>query len=136
MSAMKQKDAVIEAVILALPNFNKYQDNALSLLSAADLEAIKGSITNQILNGTVEYSKDNTNVAEVRSYARSMVMNHLKKAKELNGGQAYVGNTSNSGIADVNNTNTPRIKSVKLAPKGVNPDILPEELREYVKTLV
>lgn len=131
MSTMKQKDAVVEAVLLALPNFVKYKDNAILLLSNADLEAIKNSINNQILNGTVEYSKDKTNIAEVRSYARSMVMNHLKKAKELNGGHAYVSTTSE----DTKTTTVVRQK-VKIAPKGVNPDILPEEMREYVKTLV
>lgn len=126
-----QKEAVIQAVELALPGFVKYQDNALLKLSAADLESIKNSVGNQMANGTVEYSKDKTNIAEVRSYARSMVMNHLKKAKELNGGHGYIRSTA----GDSATPRTVRVKE-KIAPKGVDPDLLPEELKAFAKTLV
>lgn len=129
---MGQKESVIEEILLQLPNFVKYQDNAILALSAAQLENVKANVMNGILNGLIEYSKDPNNHSEVRSYARSMVMNHLKKAKELNGGHAYISNPSSSGA-----TTSPvvRIKA-KVAPKGVNPDLLPEDLKEYVKSLV
>ncbi len=130
--ALGQKEAVIAEVMAELPNFVKYQDNAILLLSAQQLETVKQSIYGGITTGVIEYSKDKTNLAEVRSYARSMVMNHLKKAKELNGGHSYVSNTSSPGSST---TQTVRVKA-KIAPKGVNPDLLPEELKEYVKTLV
>lgn len=130
MSALiGQKQAVIQAVQLALPGFVLGKDNAILLLSNADLETIKNSITNQILNGAVEYSKLLSNAAEVRTYARSMVMNHLKKAKELNGGHTYVSATSDGNKP----AKTVRVKEVT-GPKGVNLDLLPEELKEYVKT--
>lgn len=129
---MGQKEAVIAEVMAELPNFVKYQDNAILLLSAQQLETVKQSIYGGITTGVIEYSKDKTNLAEVRSYARSMVMNHLKKAKELNGGHTYISNPSSSG-ASLNPV--VRVKA-KIAPKGVNPDLLPEDLKEYVKTLV
>lgn len=122
-----QKEAVIEAVLLQVPTFVKYQDNAILVLSAKQLEDIKDYIGSAIMSDLIEYSKDKTNAAEVRSYARSMVMNHLKKAKELNGGHVLT-KSPTSGT-------TVRQK-VKMAPKGVNPDLLPEDLKEYVKTLV
>lgn len=122
-----QKESVILEVMLHLPTFTKHVDNAILALSAADLESIKNNIQAQIAAGTIEYSKDKTNLAEVRSYARSMVMNHLKKAKELNGGHAFTKSPT---------TGTTVRHKLKLAPKGVNPDLLPEELKEYVKTLV
>lgn len=124
-----QKDAVIAEVIAELPSFVKFQDNAILLLNNKQLETIKSSIYGGITTGVIEYSKDRTNLAEVRTYARSMVMNHLKKAKELNGGHAYVASKTDNTVAV-------RVKAVKLAPKGVNPDLLPEDLREFVKTLV
>lgn len=132
MSKLGQKEAVIAEVLLQLPTFQKYVDNAILLLSAAQLEHIKAAIQTGILLGNIEYSKDNTNGAEVRSYARSMVMNHLKKAKELNGGHSYVSNNASTS------NSTPRTVRVKekIAPKGVNPDLLPEDLKEFVKTLV
>ena len=129
--AIGQKDAVIAEVMAHLPTFQKCVDNAILKLNNAQLEAIKMSITIGIQSGAIEYSKDVTNTAEVRTYARSMVMNHLKKAKELNGGFKIVPpqDTTISGYR------TTRQKVV-MAPKGVNPDLLPDELKEFVKTLV
>lgn len=132
MSKIGQKEAVIASVKAQLPNFQPRIDNAILLLSNAQLEAVKADIVAGIAGGTIEYSKDITNSAEVRTYGRSMVMNHLKKAKELNGGHSYV------SAAPSDSDKTPRTIRVKekLAPKGVNPDLLPEELKEFVKTLV
>ena len=129
-----QKESVIEEVMLVLPNFKKFTDNAILLLSSQQLENIKANILNSIINGVIEYSKDPTNHNEVRTYARSMVMNHIKKAKELNGGHSF---TSNTG-ASSNIRSVQRIVRTKLniAPKGVNVDLLPEELKEYIKNLV
>ena len=132
MSKTGQKDAVVSEVLLTLPMFKKNVDNAILLLSSQQLENIKANIMNGIINGLIEYSKDINNHGEVRTYARSMVMNHLKKAKELNGGCSYVHNSSSP------NTSAPRTLRVKekLAPKGVDPTLLTEELQEFVKTLV
>lgn len=125
-----QKEAVVEEIMLQLPNFRKMHDNALLLLSADQLEAVKATIGNLIANGAIEYSKDKTNIAEVRSYARSMVMNHIKKAKELNGGYVITPPKENT----ISGYRTTRTK-VMLAPKGVDPELLPDGLKEYVKTL-
>jgi len=132
MSKLGQKEAVVAEVFAHLPTFNKFVDNAILLLSNVQLEAIKASINAGILAGNIEYSKSLTNTAEVRTYARSMVMNHLKKAKELNGGHSF---TSNSSGGSNEAPRTVRVKE-KIAPKGVNIDLLPEELKDYVKTLV
>jgi hypothetical protein len=56
-------------------------------------------------------------------------MNHLKKAKELNGGHSYVSNPSSSSVS------TPKTVRVKDVPKGVNMDLIPEELKDFVKSL-
>lgn len=133
MSKKSQKEAVIEEVLLTIPLFHKYQDVAIPNLSKQQLENIKTNIANGIINGLIEYSKDINNHAEVKSYARSMVMNHLKKARELNGGISYSSGTSSSN----NPTTSPaREKTAKVAPKGVNTDLLPEELKELAKSLV
>lgn len=129
MSKLGQKEAVINEIIAQVPTFQKYVDNALLVLSSAQLEAVKTAIGNGILAGTIEYSKDLTKTAEVRSYARSMVMNHIKKAKELNGGHSYVSNPSSSSVS------TPKTVRVKDVPKGVNLDLIPEELKDFVKSL-
>ena len=119
-----QKQAVVEAVRTMLPNFNLYKDIALVMLTASQLENLKHIIAQGIVLGAIEYSKDNTNGAEVRTYARSMVMNHLKKAKELNGNQVY-------GVG-------PAVVQSKQsrASTAVTMDILPEDLKAFVETLV
>ena len=132
MSAIGQKEAVVSQVLAHLPAFQKYIDNAILKLSNAQLEAIKDTIYHNILSGNVEYSKDKSKLFEVKSYARSMVMNHLKKAKELNGGHSFVSSPSSTNTSSLK---TIRVKE-KIAPKGVNPDLLPEELKEFVKSLV
>lgn len=131
MSQIGQKAAVIQEVLMFLPSFKIGTDNALLALSSADLESIKSSIQLRIMSGNIEYSKDPTNQAEVRTYARSMVMNHLKKAKELNGGHSYVSAPANGNSP----SKTVRVKDPKV-PKGIDLSLLPEELKEFVKTLV
>lgn len=127
MSKLGQKDAVIAEVLIRIPGFQKHQDNALLKLTNSQLDDIKSVIYHGIINGHIEYSKDITDLSEVRSYARSMVMNHLKKAKELNGGHKFVSASSEGS------TKTVREK-IQSGPKGVNLDLLPEDLREVVKS--
>jgi hypothetical protein len=119
-----QKDAVVELVHKALPSFVPHKDIALVMLSRDQLESIKHSVGLGIMGHAIEYSKPRVH-AEVMAYARSMVMNHLKKAKELNGGQVY-GQTP----AMVQSTRAGKKLST------INMGLLPEELRTYVKTLV
>ena len=143
--AQGQKDAVVAEVQNQLPNFTLHKDNAILLLSSKQLDLIKTNIYSGIINGLIEYSKSVADTSEVRAYARSMVMNHLKKAKELNGGCTYK-TSNNSNITNSNATTStsisnvvvprPTLSKVKIAPKGVNPALLTAELQEYVRTLV
>jgi hypothetical protein len=121
-----QKQAVVEYVKAYLPNF-KLGDIALMMLTKNQLEEIKTLVGNDIYAGRVEYSKARNSVAECRAYASSMVMNHLKKAKELNGGQTYSGGSTSTKVSATKNNKV-------LA--GINFDLLPEDLAEFVQTLV
>lgn len=116
-----QKEAVVEAVKAMLPHFKPYKDVALVMLSHQQLESIKQQIGHGIHIGVIEYSKANS--GEAFAYARSMVMNHLKKARELNGNQVY---GAPQGV----------IQSKEKVPSELNLDILPDDLKAYVKTLV
>ena len=126
-----QKEAVVELVKQTLgTRFTPFKDKVLLLLTSSELENIKADVFNLIINGIVEYSKDKNNHNEARTYARSMVMNHLKKAKELNGNltQVAVGVTSSGVPARVFKRNN--------IPKGVDAELLPEDLKEFVSKLV
>lgn len=120
-----QKQAVVELVQKYMPNFVIYQDIALIWLSSNDLEHLKAEIGEMMIAGEVAYSKNRHNEAEVHAYARSMVMNHMKKARELNGNQVY-GKTPGAVEAEKRND--------KLST--VNMDLLPEDLKTYVKSIV
>jgi hypothetical protein len=61
---------------------------------------------------------------EIFAYSRSMVMNHLKKAKELNGNQVY-------GVGTV----VIQSKQSK-ALANINMDILTEDLKAFVNDIV
>ena len=119
-----QKQAVVEMVRAALPNFNLYKDIALVMLTNTQLEHLKVDIGRGIIAGTIEYGKDAGKPGEVYAYSRSMVMNHLKKAKELNGNQVY-----GVGPAVVQS------KPLK-AMASLNMDLLPEDLKAFVRTIV
>src|ERR1035437_9771467 len=120
-----QKQAVVEAVQRLLPGFRPYQDIALVMLTKQQLESLKHEIGQDIYLGNIEYSKDTTNGTEVFAYARSLVMNWLKKGKELNGNQIY-------GVGPA-----PAAASVK-QPKALaalNVDLLSDDLKAFVETL-
>lgn len=123
-----QKTAVIDEVLAQVPTFVKYKDKALVVLTHSQLEAIKTNIQVGISTGAIKYSKDPTNLAEVRTYARSMVSNHLKKSTELNG-NLVAGQSSVSGGA------TPKkLKDTKT--KGIDLTILPDDLKEYIQKIL
>jgi hypothetical protein len=114
-----QKDAVVEKVKALLPGFIPYKTVALAVLSQAQLESLKQDITVSIMSGAVDYGKDRTIGSEVVPYARSMVMNHLKKCRELNGNVEYASTSS----------------KVRVIP-GLTLELLPQDLQDYVRTLV
>jgi len=121
-----QKAAVIDEVLVQLPNFVKYKEKAILALSNTQLEAVKENVRAGIQSGLIEYSKSLSDIGEVRTYARSMVMNHLKKAKELNGNM--IPGQAGSGP-----------KAVKLkdpTSKGVDLAILDDDFQEYLQKLM
>lgn len=132
-----QKQAVVDEVVSVLgSSFVLGKDNALSLLTGVQLESIKRNIAQAISNGTVAYSKSVSNSSEVAAYARSMVMNHLKKAKELNGGSTVKTNTPTPSTSQQASKTLKLTASKVRLPKGVNASLLSEEMIEVAASLV
>jgi hypothetical protein len=124
-----QKDAVVMLVKATLGSrFTPSKDNALIMLSHQELEAVKAQVATLIIGGQVAYSKDATKVSEVIAYARSMVMNHLKKAKELNGGQAHV-----AAAGQAHSTTSKSVQPKQF--RGINMELLPAQLAEHIRSL-
>ncbi len=112
MSQLKQKDAVVQAVKTVLGSRFTESAAAKSLLSDDDLETVRKSVLDGILAGSVEFGKETSDQKAVQRYVNGMVDNHLRKAKELNGGTKYV---------------PERRKSA--ASAGVDASVLPPELQ-------
>ena len=66
---------------------------------------VKETVIDGILNGSIAYSKDLSNVVEVKKYVSGLVNNHIRRAKELNGSIVYksskVGSIRDSQIREM-----------------------------------
>lgn len=86
-----QKQAVIDAISTVLGNsFVSGETNVREVLTSEQLEQVRDLVANGILNGDVTFGKDTSDADDVRRYVNGMIDNHIRKAKELNGGSKYV----------------------------------------------
>lgn len=122
---MSQKDAVVNFTLeeLKSTSFQSGKDDALTLLTNLNLENIKNKVYHGIMNGHIQYGKSIVS-AEVRAYSRSVTMNHLKKAKELNGGKSA--STTNVAVSRV-----PKAKK-----SAINFSSIPADLRQNLNILL
>ena len=100
MSLISQKQAVVDGVKYVLGTSFDPSLSAREQLSDEQLVAVKNYVSGMISAGGVEYSKDISNEKEVAKYVSGMVSNHLRKAKELNGGETYVPQSTGRGSRD------------------------------------
>jgi hypothetical protein len=127
--AKGQKEAVVELVCAVLgSSFVPGKANALNLLTSSQLSAIKDAVCRDILSGAITYGKP-LNSREVKAYASSMVMNHLKKAKELNGGISV---SSSSGKQPA--ATTKASSSAGSLTAGMDLSIMPQYAIDVIKT--
>jgi hypothetical protein len=64
-----------------------------------------------------------------------MVMNHLKKAKELNGGNKYQPSSSNQRPTTTTvllSREASIVPKKKGLPRSINPSLTPEDLQEFI----
>lgn len=88
-SSISQKQAVVDGVKNVLGSNFDPSVPAKQQLSSSQISSIKDSIVTGITSGSVVYKGDNTNTAKVKAYVSGLISNHLRKAKELNGGSGY-----------------------------------------------
>ena len=85
----KQVTAVVDEVKTTLGNNYDINVKASTLLSKEQVVTIKEAIFNGLVNGEISYNGDLTDVAKVTTYSKSLVDNHLRKHKSLNGNFKY-----------------------------------------------
>lgn len=100
MSTISQKQSVVDAVSKILGASFMAAKPAREQLSDDQLASVKTFVIDAIMSGTVEYSKDISNHKEISKYVSGMVSNHLRKAKELNGGSSYTPQSTGRGSRD------------------------------------
>ena len=100
LNKISQKQAVVNEVNNVLGSTYNPSVPARDQLSDDQLKTIKANISAAIINGTVEFRKRNCTPEEISRYVSGMVSNHLRKAKDLNGGKAYVPESSGRGSRD------------------------------------
>lgn len=85
-----QKDAVVAAVAKILgKSFVPGATNVKDSLTEDQLTELRESIFKGIKSGDITFNKEMTDDKALRRYVNGMIDNHLRKAKELNGGQKY-----------------------------------------------
>ena len=87
---VSQKTAVVNAVAGILgSSFVLGQTNAKEALSSEQLNEVRETLFNGILNGTVLFNGNTGDQKVLSRYVSGMIDNHFRKAKELNGGVKY-----------------------------------------------
>lgn len=85
-----QKQAVIDAVKDSMGSaFVSGQTNVKALITAEQLTEVRQKVYEGIVSGKVAYNKELTDTKTISRYVAGMIDNHLRKAKELNGGNQY-----------------------------------------------
>ena len=90
METIGQKQAVINAVINVMGDtFISGVTDVKGAITSEELKQIRDEVLQGIIRGDVAYNKTTVDINIVRKYVNGMVSNHMRKAKELNGGTPY-----------------------------------------------
>jgi len=100
MSQITQKVAVVNTVKKVLGSTYDPNISVNDVLTRDQKKSVINSITQGIMNGDIAYNKDTTDESSVRTYVTGMVSNHIRKAKELNGGTQYSPTATGRGSRD------------------------------------
>lgn len=98
--SISQKESVVKEVKSILGSSFDASTPAREQLSDDQLKTVKANIVAGIIAGEVDFKKDTTDEKEITRYVSGMVSNHLRKAKELNGGQTYSPQSTGRGSRD------------------------------------
>jgi hypothetical protein len=161
---ISQKQAVVNAVKKVLGSSYDTSEPVRRKLTPDNVKFIKQEVYDGIINGSVAYSKDNSDLEGVKKYVPGLVSNHLRKAKELNGNVKFNATTQKHIENDYNTDpvvkqleeristmtpGSPQYKSVSAAIKHAkkwnseiekelkpfNLEEMPEELQDLTKDL-
>ena len=100
-NALGQKQAVVDAVKTILgSSFESGVTLVGDTLTSDQLAAVRDEVLNGVLDGTIKYNGETSDIKIVKRYLNGMIQNHFRKAKELNGGIKYTPTNSGTGRRD------------------------------------
>lgn len=110
---MGQKEAVVKITQEVLGDRFQPGMNVSSVLTKDDRKEIKRRVCTGIIQCHIKYSKTTYVVGDLLKYVNGMVDNHIRKAKELNGGIQYSAQnfTAARGRRDPQLANLKRLKN-------------------------
>ena len=97
---ISQKDAVVKQVKAILGSSFDPTKPVKELLTKSQIIEVRANVVAEIMAGNIAYSLDISDEAGMATYVAGLVSNHIRKAKELNGGQSYRPETTNAGKND------------------------------------
>jgi hypothetical protein len=110
---ISQKTAVVNAVAGVLGgSFVPGETQAKESLSSEQLNEVRESVLNGILNGEIQFNGDTGDSKSLSRYVNGMIDNHFRKAKELNGGIKYTPANPGKGRRD------PQLSALKKLAKN------------------
>lgn len=95
-----QKQSVVNSIKSILGSSFDPNQPARDQLTPDQLKQVKEEVLNGIKAGEIDFKKDLPDDKELSRYVSGMVSNHLRKAKELNGGETYVPQSTGRGSRD------------------------------------
>jgi hypothetical protein len=125
---MQQIDAVIKAIMKVKPDFQQYKDKGIDIIVDDLRKQVCEIIKNGILNGSISYDKDITDIKAITKYVPSMVSNWLRRSRALNGNSSAIIQNPGSriGVGDE------QLKVLReLYKTQVEPEIL-TEINKYI----
>jgi hypothetical protein len=115
--SISQKQSVVNAVTTTLGTRYVSTSAVKSILTKEELAAVRSLVLADIQAGNVAIGK-NYDINQLRRYVNGMVDNHLRKAKELNGGTTY----HTTGTRKAKTPKDPQLNALKKLAKTLKSD--------------
>jgi len=106
---ISQKQAVVDGVKNLLGSSYDPSQPVKNQLTSTQLTSLRDSVVGDIASGVVAYKGIISDMPKVKAYVSSLISNHFRKAKELNGGTSYSPATTKT-TANSSNPKTPKTK--------------------------
>jgi hypothetical protein len=108
---VSQKQAVVDGIKNLLGSSYDPSQSVKNQITSTQMVFLRDSIVNDIVSGVVAYKGATSDMPKVKSYVSSLISNHIRKAKELNGGSSYSPAFTKNTSSSTNKTTKGKVKN-------------------------